>query len=157
MNYKERELQILIDKTIKQISKSADDKYLRISWNKVPELADNYLYLEGQEDCHIETYWSTIEGQECLSSPILSVGLTDVVETHPAFIDDKGYYSSHEGEIYQAIVLTTLKGRCQIEMRTANVEYYGLSYSVHVNPRSDNFRLPAQCHPFKELWRNNDL
>lgn len=110
----------LIGKTISSISISQCDTYVKIVYG------DEYMILQGEEDCHVQTYWSFIEGKDALKdTPVLKVELTDEVQTIPE--------SHDEGELYQAIVITTLKGRCQLEMRTENEEYYGLSYEVFVN------------------------
>ena len=148
----------LIGKRITSIEISQCDLFLLIKYESKGQ--PFYMILQGNEDCHIVTHWESIEGRDCLvDADVMFVGLTDQIETHPTpeGYPDYGQYEI-EGEVYQAIVISTHKGRCQIEMRTENEQYYGLSYSVFVNEmpyvawdkKKENC-IPEDSLPWKEF------
>ena len=98
--YEQDELKQLIGHKIDSISKTKDGELVKIIFD------GETMYLVGEEDCHISTYWSSIEGKEAINDAIVTnVDLTDVIETNP----------EAEGEIYQAVIIETPKGQCKIE------------------------------------------
>ena len=111
---------ILIDRDVDDIDPD-DNELIQISYNQGQQL----VYLKAGYECHLQTHWESIEGKDALKdTPVTNVYLTDEVYTDPDPLEEDN------GDVYQAIVFETLKGRCQIEMRTANEQYYGLAFDT---------------------------
>ena len=151
------ELDNLKGKVIDSILISQCNFYVKIVYG------DEYMILEGAKDCHICTYWYSIEGKDALKdAPVISVELTDTVELCSAKCKIK--YERHHHytcEEYQAIVITTHKGRCKLEMRVENEENYGLAYKVFVNKEPHCSWAPhtpimkEDSFPWKE-WKEDE-